>query len=333
MHCRKMPGSTSLVMITIFFSCSSHLVSNLTSRPSTQVTDNSVDSATVHYYRVDLYEQEQSGVVSNVITAVTPGGHYNGAMVRITGGAFDMGSTTGDSDEEPVRSVTVSCFWMDKTEVTQREYRDIMSAVYGRFSAPSWSSSHGSGDKNPAHYVNWYDAVLYCNARTKVSGSSDTVYSYASISGTPGNDCVLNDLRIDLSKAGYRLPTEAEWEYACRARTTTDYYWGNGSIGDYAWYRNNSGSTTHAVAQKLPNAYGLYDMSGNVWEWCNDWYGSYRAGSVTNPTGPGSGSYRVVRGGRWDRDASILRSAARGGNRPDRGNNPYIGFRVVLPAR
>jgi formylglycine-generating enzyme required for sulfatase activity len=254
-------------------------------------------------------------------------------MVLISGGTFQMGSTTqSESDEQPVHTVTVSDFWLDTTEVTQKEYGDLMSSTYSGYSSPNGSSSYGVEDNNPAYYVNWYDAVLYCNARTKASGSSDTVFSYTSISGTPGNDCVLSGLRIDLTKNGYRLPTEAQWEYACRAGTTTDYYWGGATIGDYAWYSGNSGSKTHAVAQKLPNSYGLYDMSGNVWEWCNDWYGSYGSGSETDPEGPGSGSYRVIRGGSWNYVASYLRSANRDCDGPD-GAYVYIGFRVALPAQ
>lgn len=261
-------------------------------------------------------------ILLKLVEVTVPGPMYGNSMVTVTGGTFDMGST----------SVTVSSFWMDRTEVTQKEYGDVMSATYSGFSAPSWYSSYGVGDNNPAYNVNWYDAVLYCNARTKASGSSDTVYSYTSISGTPGNDCGLGGLSIDLSKQGYRLPTEAEWEYACRGGTTTDYYWGSNSIDDYAWYSGNSGSSTHPVAQKLPNAYGLYDMSGNVWESCNDWYGSYSSGSATNPTGPSSGSSRVRRGGGWDGFASDLRSAYRGYYLPD---YEYYGsgFRVVLPAQ
>ncbi len=268
-------------------------------------------------------------------------------MVKISGGTFDMGSTTGDSDEEPVHSVTVSSFWMDSTEVTQKQYSDVMSAAYSGYSSPSWSSSYGVGDNYPVYDVNWYDAVLYCNALTKAKGSSDTVYSYRSISGTPGNDCELSGLSIDLSKQGYRLPTEAEWEYACRAGTTTDYYWGDdtteAAVKQYAWYEKNARDSywtaphaanngTQPVAQKLPNAYGLYDMSGNVWEWCKDWDGDYSSGSATNPTGPSSGSYRVNRGGSWYSIALYLRSAGRIGNYPDR-ESSYGGFRVVLPAQ
>ena len=113
--------------------------------------------------------------------------------------------------------------------------------------------------------------------------------------------------------AGFRLPTEAEWEYACRAGTKGPYA---GNLDDLAWYGENSGKTTHPVGQKKPNAWGLYDMHGNVWEWCSDWYGDYPAGAVTDPTGPGTGSLRVIRGGSWHDDAGHCRSAHRDGFSP-----------------
>lgn len=299
-------------------------------RLTVDTLDNVYTSATVHYRLVARDIFGDSAVSTDTFVAPPPPPE---GMVVITGGTFQMGSTTGSTDEQPVHSVTVSSFLMDTTEVTQKQYSDVMTAAYTGFTAPSWSSTYGVGDNNPAYYVNWYDGVLYCNARTKASGSTDTVYSYSSISGTPGNDCVLSGLSIDLSKNGYRLPTEAEWEYACRGETATDYYWGNNSIGDYSWYSSNSGRQTHPVAQKLPNAYGLYDMSGNVWEWCNDRYGSYSSGAATNPTGPSSGSGRVLRGGGWRDDASaLLRSANRSSYGPDYEGDAH-GFRVVVPAQ
>ena len=112
-------------------------------------------------------------------------------------------------------------------------------------------------------------------------------------------------------KNGYRLPTEAEWEFACRAHATTNYYWGDTMNQDYAWYLDNSIATTHPVAQKLKNAFHLYDMSGNVWEWCLDWFGDYSAQNQTDPTGPINGEDRVVRGGFKDSDADEIRSAKR----------------------
>lgn len=272
-------------------------------------------------------------------------------MVKIAakGATFSM----GDALSTPMHQVTFTKdFWMDTTEVTQAKYQALMAATYSGYTSPLWSSIYGVGDNNPAYYVNWYDAVLYCNARTKVTGSTDTVYLYTSIPGTPGNDCTLDGLSINLSKSGFRLPTEAQWEYACRAGTTTDFYWGkdydpypstvvdSNEVDGYAvWYRNSylkgSGNPdygTHLVATKLKNPVGLYDMSGNVWEWCHDWYESYGSLAQTDPVGPATGSGRVLRGGSWDYGTIYLHSAYRRINKPD-GAYYAGGFRVCLPAQ
>jgi formylglycine-generating enzyme required for sulfatase activity len=225
---------------------------------------------------------------------VPPGMHY------ITGGTFQMGSTTGRSDELPVHTVTVSSFYIDTTDVTQADYLALMGTNPSAFTA-------GSDTKRPVEQVTWYDAVLYSNARSK-SDHLDTVYSYLSAISTPETGCTdLDGLAIDLSKNGYHLPTEAQWEYACRADSTTDYFWGNDTTfatrGQYSWYSDNSDNVTHPVATKLPNAWGLYDMSGNVWQWCNDLYDNYPDGEQTDPTGPPPGTitmfgnYHIVRGG------------------------------------
>ena len=241
-------------------------------------------------------------------------------MVSLAGGTFQMGQT---GVAEPVRSVTVSAFWMDSTEVTQGDYLAVMGV----------NPSHFQGDDTrPVETVSWYDAVLYCNRRSNLE-ARDTVYSYTGLQGIPGYDVTLSNVTIDYSKNGYSLPTEAEWEYACRAGTTTTFYWGeatdSATVGLYAWYYLNSGNTTHPVATRHKNAFGLYDMSGNVWEWCNDWYGSYTAGAVTDPSGPSSGSSRVLRGGSWgDGGVDYLRSAYRGVDYPE-GRNYYLGFRCV----
>jgi formylglycine-generating enzyme required for sulfatase activity len=180
----------------------------------------------------------------------------------------------------------------------------------------------------PVEKVSWFDAALYCNARSKANGY-DTVYTYTHRFG--GSSCPdLENLGRDLTKNGYRLPTEAEWEYACRAGTTTGYFVGDDStsVGSYGWYNLNSDSTTHPVATKLPNAWGLYDMAGNVWQWCNDWYKDYADSAVTDPTGPSTGSDCVMRGGSWRYCILNLRSASRNYFSPG-GWGLVLGFRCV----
>ncbi len=235
-------------------------------------------------------------------------------MVSLPGGTFQMGSTNTalelgtEDDEEPIHSVTVSAFYMDSALVTQASYQSLMGVN------PSYFDTGTLASRQPVESMTWFDAVLYCNARSKHDGY-DTVYSYTSIGfysgGVAGNGCdSLGNLTINYSQNGYRLPTEAEWEYACRAGTTTDYYWGQSyppittadtaEISVHAWWNLNSSNGTQPVATKPANAFGLYDMSGNAWEWCNDWWAQgYTSGSQTNPTGPTSGRYRVLRGGSW----------------------------------
>jgi uncharacterized repeat protein (TIGR02543 family) len=252
--------------------------------------------------------------------------------------------TLGDPMAAWMEQITLSKdFWIDTTEVTQLQYRTLMGNTYSSFTAPSWSDTLGYGYYYPVYYVSWFDAVLYCNARTKETGSIDTVYRYTGITGIPGNGCSqLWGLVVDLNKSGFRLPTEEEWEYACRGGTTTNYYWGKDwnpsyssteadliEIDQYAvWVQNsaskgrgNPGYGTHTVATKLKNPFGLYDMSGNVLEWSNSQY-RWEA----------SGLSRVCRGGSWSRDLISLRSAYQLLHYPQDVNSD-LGFRVCLPAQ
>jgi formylglycine-generating enzyme len=224
-----------------------------------------------------------------------------------------------------IHQVTLSAFYMDSTDVTQADYTMLMGCNPSGF----------TGDLLlPVETVTWFDAVLYCNARSKFEGK-DTVYSYSSMNGAPGSGgcTALNGLAIDYTRKGYRLPTDAEYEYACRGGTTTNYWWGADTtgLGARTWWYGNSSGTKH-VATKLANGYGLYDMTGNVWEWCNDWYGSYGSGSATDPTGPSTGTVRVIRGGSWFALDHIeyFHSAYRG-TYASNGRLNHLGFRCVLP--
>lgn len=265
--------------------------------------------------------------------------------------SFDMGSDAGlFSDEQPVHTVTFSAsFWIDTTEVTQADYDSLMSEAYTDYGTPEWHDTYGLGDNYPAYAVSWDDAILYCNARS-VRDGLDTVYTYTSITGTPGNMCELEGVEADSTANGYRLPTEAQWEYACRGGVDNDFFWGQDfdpypstaddttEVDSYAyWYANawNYGSEddefgTHEVASKLANPYGLYDMAGNLYEWCYDFYGEYSSDAVTDPSGPETGDYHCMRGGSWGSHCLHLRSANRTLYVPDYQYN-FIGFRVVLP--
>jgi formylglycine-generating enzyme required for sulfatase activity len=253
-------------------------------------------------------------------------------MARIGEGIFSMGSK---EHELPVHVVRISGFYMDSTDVTQGEFKELMG----------FNPSCFTGDSmRPVEMVTWFDAVLYCNARSRADGF-DTVYSYTSKKIAGDKSCSdLGGVEIDFMKHGYRLPTEAEWEYACRAGSTTEYYWGGSypprtaddtaAIDANAWWHHNSANTTHPVAHKKPNAWGLYDMSGNVWQWCNDWYDSWydsaSPGNRSDPTGPSTGRYRVLRGGSWYSAGRIyiLRSAYREYADPE-GGYRRDGFRCV----
>ena len=213
-------------------------------------------------------------------------------MVYVAGGTFQMGSNDGGSDEQPVHSVTLSDYYIGQTEVTQ----ELWQAVMG--SNPSYSRFKGA--KNPVNDVSWNDCQEFISKLNRLTGGR------------------------------FRLPTEAEWEYAARGGNKSRGYIFSGSnyLGSVAWYFDNSGGEAHPVGCKSPNELGLYDMSGNVWEWCSDRYGYYPSSSQINPTGASSGSYRVSRGGGWFCDAAYCRVAIRDSNTPT--NSKYIlGLRLA----
>jgi len=252
-------------------------------------------------------------------------------MVFVKGGTFMMGCTSEQGDdcwdrEKPAHSVTLSDFYIGKYEVSVQEFADFVydsgyltdaEKAGQSYCSDGWSGWYKEGvnwrhdeggnprkqedyGRYPVIHVTWNDATAYCKWLSKKKGHT------------------------------YHLPTEAEWEYAARGgiKRLGYKYAGSNTVGDVAWYDENSGMKARPIGKKQPNELGLYDMSGNVWEWCRDWYGSYSESSKTNPTGASSGSSRVLRGGSWSLDAQDVRVAYRGVNTPTL-SNAFHGFRLT----
>jgi len=244
--------------------------------------------------------------------------------VLVEGGTFTMGDTWGggDSDERPTHKVTFTYdFYIGKYEVTFDEY-DVFCEATSR-DKPS-DEGWGRGAR-PVINVSWWDAIAYCNWLSEKEKLPKAYDSDGNLLDKDGR------ITIDPSKVvGYRLPTEAEWEYAAKGGNKSEGYKYSGSdnVSDVAWYSSNSGSKTQEVGKKAPNELGLYDMSGNVWEWCSDWYGSYSSSAQTNPYNSTAGSSRVVRGGGWFNDATDTRVANRYYNFSPSFTFNYLGFRI-----
>jgi formylglycine-generating enzyme required for sulfatase activity len=213
------------------------------------------------------------------------------AMVSIPAGQFTMGVNDGPIDVKPAHPVKVDGFRMDQHEITQEAYEKVTGKNPSRRKNP----------RNPVEQVTWTACVRFCNARSVQEGLAPCYNT--------------NTWECDFSASGYRLPTEAEWEYACRAGSSTGYYFGENAddLKSFAWFEGNSQSKPHPVGQRKPNAWGLYDMAGNVWEWCNDFYGAkyYRESVGDNPRGPKQGEKRVLRGGAWSSSADNCTSWVR----------------------
>ncbi|MDP6543932.1 MAG: formylglycine-generating enzyme family protein [Phycisphaerae bacterium] len=242
-------------------------------------------------------------------------------MLHVPGGWFQMGSATGQADEGPVHRVRVDAFLMDKYEVTQDQFR--------RLEIPD--PSHFKGPRRPVEHATFAEVVEFCNERSLAEGLKPCYKLEAS--GRVSH--------CNFDADGYRLPTEAEWEYACRAGTDADRFFTGGAdrnLRRYAWYAVNAAKKTHPVGLKQPNAWGLYDMYGNVAEWCNDYYAPdyFKTSPEENPRGALATRLMVVRGGAWNSSPDWCRSAARGGENPRVHDVCFtpdsLGFRCVRKA-
>ena len=235
-------------------------------------------------------------VVTNYYARFTVNG-VSFEMVRVEGGTFRMGATTeqeddADSDEKPVHSVTLSSYYIGKTEVTQALWQAVMGST----------PLDIQGDDRPVELVSWNDCQEFIQKLNRLTGRN------------------------------FRLPTEAEWEFACRGgNNSRGYkYSGSNNLGNVAWYDANSGGQTHPVGTKAPNELGIYDMSGNVWEWCNDWFADYSANSQSDPIGPQSGSDRVSRGGGSTNSDCECRSSVRNADGDPTDCSYDLGLRLAL---
>jgi formylglycine-generating enzyme required for sulfatase activity len=260
---------------------------------------------------------------------------HEGCMVKIraAGTKFSMGQpafVAADLYEQPVHTVSFTYdYWIDTTEVTQKQFNDVMTEVYPDFNGP-WNEKYGVGDNIACYHVNEFDAVLYCNALSKKQ-NLDTVYSFEGFKGTAGELCSLFVITTNYNAAGYRLPTDAEFEYACRGGCTADYYWGKmfrpypetpddtAEISEYALWNINAFYTLddtqfglhQGVASKIPNNYGLYDMLGSLSEWFQLAYQPYTEEDRTDPKPPADAFGVSSRGGNWGNAAKYIRSACR----------------------
>lgn len=249
---------------------------------------------------------DESNVGATETDLMPPGANFtlpdlSYEMIWVPAGTFIMGSEADedlrDKAEGPRTKVTLTTgFWLGRTEMTQAAYEAIVGENPSRFKEV--------GPNAPVERVSWKDAMSFCELLTERERSAGRL------------------------PAGYTytLPSEAQWEYAYRAGTTSAY---PGKPDDMGWFEGNSGKSTHPVAELQPNPWGFHDMSGNVLEWCYDWYGNYAGGEVADPLGPKRGYFRMARGGSWRMDIGVLRSAARAGGSPDR-RDYTLGFRLAL---
>ena len=241
-------------------------------------------------------------------------------MITVEGGEFTMGCSKKDApcdkDERPAHTVKLNTFLISKYEVSTAEYRQFAAETKTKLPATEWKMQ----DNLPITNVLWEEAVLFCNWLSTKQGLKPAYIRKGNL------------FECDFSANGFRLPTEAEWEFAARGGSLTKSfkYSGGNTLDEIAWHKGNSKETPHTVGTKLPNELGIYDMSGNVWEWCWDWYNKdfYKLEKGNNPKGPERGERRSVRGGSWDSQPNYVRPANRISTEPNK-THEFYGFRVA----
>lgn len=263
---------------------------------------------------VDASNLKKSAVTENPSIQPFPRTNSIGMkFVKVPAGTFEMGRACRESDgkdaykncldegrrdETPGRRVTLGAFWIGQYEVTQAQWSGLMEENPSYFNSVNMG---GSTLNFPVESVTWQQIQIFIRRLNAREGEQ------------------------------YRLPTEAEWEYACKSGGKDEKFCGGNKIAELAWYDENGGNRTHQVGTKRPNGLGIYDMSGNVWEWVSDWYGAdyYRSSSESNPAGPSGGNWKVQRGGSWQYNANLARAVGRGGFTPDC-RSKDLGFRLVI---
>lgn len=269
-------------------------------------SDDLAEELSILYGRTrNALSNDRGKISGNTYTEEALG--LNMQFVRVQGGSFVMGCTENqgsdcESDETPAHNVQVGTFYIGVYEVTQAQWQRVMgTGIVEQQNRAGASSLRGVGDNYPMYYITWEEANNFARELSRITGKT------------------------------YRLPTEAEWEYAARGGNKHDEakYAGSHNINAVAWYAENGDNITHPVGQKRPNALGIYDMSGNVWEWCSDWYGPYQSGYQENPTGAETGSRHVDRGGGWFNDSRYCRVSLRF-SRPPSFRGSFLGLRLVL---
>lgn len=319
----------------VYFGTSNNPTTTIaTNQTATSISRSGLVNSTTYYWKI-VAKDSKGAITTGPEWSFTTYSIISQDLVQVTGGTFTMGSNNAnDNGASPPHSVTLGSFSIDKYEIAYENWTDVRNwgLTHGYTDLPTGQNGyHPNGTNNPSTMVNWYDILKWCNARSEKDGllplyytdnTQVTVYRTGQLGLAPD--------AVKWTANGYRLPTEAEWEFAARGGISSQGYTYSGSniVDNVAWYSSNSGNATHTVGTKSANELGIYDMSGNVWEWCWDWYGSYSSTAQTDPKGVTSGSYRVLRGGSLDGNSTFVGVAVRNGDVPNlRGDN--IGFRCV----